>query len=446
MRQGGPDEYNIPFRKIEPPPLSETSSTVHCHACHHRAGCVSTAKAAFEGESLIAVSWSGNYEQVFRETIIDPFNAKYDTKAETVGGWDQIVSQIKAAPEDNPPFDVTVAEEYISSAGLAESLYMKTDKSKIPNLDAVYPWFYETRPDKAKEYGIPFGGGTCMLLSARSWASRPTSWGLLWDERLAGKVTSDSAAWWWTLSVPAVMSQVVTGLDEMYDMATAEALFAELDKLKVAKWYKDGAEQANLLNQEEADAAMSYSSDAYTFLTQSPDEYVAACPEGRRLGLGRLVLQGARHQAQRSGRPVHELPAGKGNAGPVPVEVHDFHGAQGCDGARALELAIRSPTRTITRCFQIITMDGWDKINANYQAFDDRMKQTMAKTSGLIWSAVRARAEQPSRGHILSATRGTPHASNPPPTSAKRHGGRGPRHHRPSPRVDSTRPHSRERA
>ena len=25
---------------------------------------------------------------------------------------------------------------------------------------------------------------------------------------------------------------------------------------------------------------------------------------------------------------------------------------------------------------------GWDKINANYQAFDDRMKQTVAKTSG----------------------------------------------------------------
>jgi len=27
-------------------------------------------------------------------------------------------------------------------------------------------------------------------------------------------------------------------------------------------------------------------------------------------------------------------------------------------------------------------MDGWDKINANYQAYDDRMKQTIAKTSG----------------------------------------------------------------
>ena len=143
--------------------LKQAALSIAMPAIIGRAG-VSTAKAAFEGEGLIAVSWSGNYEQVFRETVIDPFNAKYNTKAETVGGWDQIVSQIKAAPEDNPPFDVTVAEEYISSAGLAENLYMKTDRSKIPNLEAVYPWFYETRPDKAKEYGIPFGGGTCMLL------------------------------------------------------------------------------------------------------------------------------------------------------------------------------------------------------------------------------------------------------------------------------------------
>jgi spermidine/putrescine transport system substrate-binding protein len=360
--------------------LKQAALSVAMPAIIGRAG-VSTAKAAFEGEGLIAVSWSGNYEQVFRETVIDPFNAKYNTKAETVGGWDQIVSQIKAAPEDNPPFDVTVAEEYISSAGLAEGLYMKTDRSKIPNLEAVYPWFYETRPDKAKEYGIPFGGGTCMLLIRKKLGIAPDSWGLLWDERLAGKVTSDSAAWWWTLSVPAVMSQVSPGLDEMYDMATAEPLFAELDKLKVAKWYKDGAEQANLLNQEEADAAMSYSSDAYTFLTQSPDEYVVGVPKE---GVSAWAdwyfkVRGTKHndladlfmnyllEKETQDRFLSKsmifmarqdvtVPA---HWNGYPKSNEDFH-----------------------KFFQIITMDGWDKINANYQAFDDRMKQTVAKTSG----------------------------------------------------------------
>ncbi|WP_374332286.1 twin-arginine translocation signal domain-containing protein, partial [Aestuariivirga sp.] len=60
--------------------LKTAALTVAMPAIIGRA-CVSTAKAAFEGESLIAVSWSGNYEQVFRETIIKPFNDKYNTKA-----------------------------------------------------------------------------------------------------------------------------------------------------------------------------------------------------------------------------------------------------------------------------------------------------------------------------------------------------------------------------
>jgi spermidine/putrescine transport system substrate-binding protein len=60
--------------------------------------------------------------------------------------------------------------------------------------------------------------------------------------------------------------------------AGTEPLFQELEKLKVAKWFKDGAEQANLLNQEEADAAMSYSSDALTFLNENPGVYSATVP------------------------------------------------------------------------------------------------------------------------------------------------------------------------
>lgn len=342
---------------------------------------VTTARAAFEGESLIAVSWSGNYEQVFRETIIDPFNAKYNTKAETVGGWDQIVSQIKAAPEDNPPFDVTVAEEYISSTGLAENLYVKTDRSKIPNLEAVYPWFYETRPDKAKDYGIPFGGGTCMLLLRKSLGIAPDTWGLLWDGRLAGKVTADSGAWWWTLSVPAVMSQTSPGLDEMYDIGTAEPLFQQLDKLKVAKWFKDGAEQANLLNQGEADVAMSYSSDAYTFMNQSPGEYLASVPKE---GVSAWAdwyfkVRGTRHN-DLADLFMNYL---------LDKETQDRFLAKSLIFMARKDVTVPEhwvgypkSNEDYHRMFQIITMDGWDKINANYQAFDDRMKQTVAKTSG----------------------------------------------------------------
>ena len=343
---------------------------------------VHTAKAAFEGESLIAVSWSGNYETVFREQVIGPFNEQYGTKAETVGGWDQMVNQIKAAPEDNPPYDIIVAEEYVSSSGLAENVYLETDKSKIPNLDAVYPWFYETRPAEAAKYGIPFGGGTTMLLINQSAGIEPDSWNLLWDERLAGKVTADSAAWWWTVSIPAVLNTAVPGLDEMYDWPTgAEPLFQKLETLKIAKWFKDGAGQANILNQEEALAAMSYSSDAYTFMLQNPDTYRVAVPGEGASGWTDwyFKIRGTKH-GDLADLFLNYL---------LEKDTQDRFLANTLIFVARKDVAVppqwgsNYPTSNddYYKKFQIITMDGWTQIGNNYTAMDDRMKQVVSKTT-----------------------------------------------------------------
>lgn len=69
------------------------------------------------------MSWSGNYETVFKETVVDPFNAQCGTMVESVGGWDQMVPQILAAPVDTPPFDITVGEVYVSLQGIAQGLF-----------------------------------------------------------------------------------------------------------------------------------------------------------------------------------------------------------------------------------------------------------------------------------------------------------------------------------
>jgi spermidine/putrescine transport system substrate-binding protein len=341
---------------------------------------LATAQTSFAGESLIVVPWSGNYELVFKKTVIDPFNAQYGTKVESVGGWDQMVPQIIAAPADNPPFDITVTEEFIAGQGQSEGLWAKADRATIPNLDAVYPYFAETRPGY-ESWGVPFAGGTSMLIVRKRLEIAPDTWGVLWDDRLAGKVTADGSSWWWSLSVPAAMSTAHPGLDEMYELATAEPLFAKMDQLKVARWYMTGAEQANLLNQEEADAALTYSSDALGFLTDSPDEYVAGVPkEGTSAWTDWFIkVRGTRHNdladfflnylleketqdrflaksmVFMSRKDVTVPPHWTG----YPQSNADFH-----------------------KMFQLITIDGWAKINANYQAFDDRMKQTITRSAG----------------------------------------------------------------
>ena len=239
---------------------------------------VSTAQAAFEGESLIVVSWSGNHELSFRKAVVEPFNAQYGTKVETVGGWDQMVSQIVAAPADNPPFDITIADEYTTSAGLAENLFLETDRSKIKGSDTVYPWFDATRGD-ARKFGVPFGGGSLWMLTAKSAGLEPNSWAHFWDPKVLGKTTMDAAAFYWDLCIPALLSKTKPGIEEVFGTpAELEPLFVELEKLRMPKWYKDGAELSNLMLQQEAEVAMMYSADAYGFIKDHGVEFSAAIP------------------------------------------------------------------------------------------------------------------------------------------------------------------------
>lgn len=339
-----------------------------------------TAKEAFAGENLLVVSWSGNYESAFRETVIEPFNAKYGTKAETVGGWDQMINQIVAAPADKPPFDVTIGEEYVSSAGISQNLFQKKEWSSYSNMGAIYPWFFESRPERAKDYGVPFAGGTSLLLLRRSVGLEPTSWNLLWDDRLKGKVTCDSGYWWFTLAIPTILSSSQPGLTEMYDIKTAEPLFKKLDQLKIARWFKDGAEQANILNQGEADAATSYSSDAYQFLKQDPDEYHIAAPKEGAAAWSDwyFKVRGTKH-GELADLFLDYL---------MSKETQDRFLSQSLTFMARNDVTVPghwknypASNEDFHRMFRLLTMDGWDKLNADYQAYDDRLKQTIARTT-----------------------------------------------------------------
>lgn len=341
---------------------------------------ISSAKAAFEGESLIVVSWSGNHELSFRQAVIAPFNAQYGTKAETVGGWDQMVAQIVAAPASNPPFDITIADEYTTSSGLAEKLFLETDRSKVKGFEAVYPWFDDMRGD-AKNYGVPFGGGSLWMLTAKSAGLKPDSWKNFWDEKMRGKTTMDAAAFYWDLCIPALLSGVKPGIDEVFQSpAEMEPLFLDLEKLKMAKWYKDGAELANLMLQDEAQVAMMYSADAYGFLKEHGSEFDAAVPQEGTASYTNwfMKVRGTRHG------DLSDLFMGYLMEKATQQRFLDV----ATDFMSRSDLAAPAhwpnyPTSNddMKRMFSLFSLDGWTTFGANWDALDARMKQTIARTT-----------------------------------------------------------------
>ncbi|WP_409562718.1 PotD/PotF family extracellular solute-binding protein [Hyphomicrobium sp. MC8b] len=339
-----------------------------------------TAQTSFTGESMIVATWSGNYDRLFREAIIKPFNAQYGTKLDTVGIWDQSVSQIVAAPADNPPFDVVIAEEALSAQGLAEKIYLEAHHEKLPNLERVHPWFYEQRTPHAKPFGVPFGGGNLAILTNKSLGLEPASWRDFWRPEVQRKITLDSAGWWFTLAIAAMVSDKRADVQELYDPTQSEALFEDLDHLKVAKWYKDGAEQTYLMLEEEALMAMVYTTDALALVNKAGNRFsLTAAKEGAPGWTDWFFKVRGTHHADLADLFLNYI---------LSVEVQNRF-LQG-----SLQFVSR-PDVTVpqhwndyphtsddfNRKIKLLTIGGWDKLLANWEALDRRFKETVIRTS-----------------------------------------------------------------
>lgn len=360
--------------------LASASAAVAMPAIIGRAS-VASAETSFTGEHMIAVSWSGNHELSFRELVVDPFNATYGTKVETTGGWDQMVAQILAAPADNPPFDLTIADEFTTSAGLAEGLFLETDRSKIPGFAAVHPWFDAMRGDAAK-YGVPFGGGSVWMLTSKASGIAPDSWANFWLPEALGKTTMDAAAFYWDLCIPAILSGRKPGIDEVFDSpAEMEPLFQEMEKLRMAKWYKDGAEMTNLMLQEEAQVASMYSADAYGFMQEYGEEFTTALPKEGSASYTNwfLKVRGTKHSDLADLFQAYLLEQ--------ETQQRFLNGATDFMSRSDLVAPPHWANYPVTNdqlaaTFNLFSLAGWDKFGANWEALDQRMKQTIAVTTG----------------------------------------------------------------
>ncbi|MDQ0322906.1 spermidine/putrescine transport system substrate-binding protein [Pararhizobium capsulatum DSM 1112] len=344
-----------------------------------RAG-IASAQTSFAGEELIAVSWSGNHELSFRDTVVKSFNEKYGTKVETVGGWDQMIAQIVAAPADNPPFDITIADEYTTTTGMAQNVFTKIDRSKFPGNANIYPWFDENR-GAAKDYGVPFGTGSLWMLTAKSSGLKPNSWKGFWDEKAIGKTTLDASAFYWDLCIPALLSQAKPGIDEVFGTpAEAELLFKELDKLKVAKWYKDGAELTNLMTQEEATVAMMYSADAFGFIKEYGDDFEAAIPDEGTASYTNwfMKVRGTKH-SELSDLFMSYLLEKETQQSFLNAST-DFMSLRGLEPPPHWQSYPRDE-QALRNTYKLFGIDGWDKFGPNWDAYSVRMKETITRTT-----------------------------------------------------------------
>lgn len=343
-----------------------------------------TAKTAFAGEELSVVAWSGAYEEAYRKAIVEPFNEKYGTKAVTLGGWDQMIAQIKAAPADKPPFDITIADEYTTVAGLAENLFAKTERAKLTNLSAVQPWYLETRPQHAQDYGAPFGLGFLLpLVNTSLVGDKPISWKTLWDKDLEGKLALDGASFIWLLAVSALVRGAKPGIEELYAWQpglASDPIFEKIEELRPAKWYRDGAELSFVMMQEQAAVAEIYSTDAFGMVRDGGPSFKTGIPQDGTIAYTEwyVKVRGTQHDAL-SDVFLNYL---------LEKETQDRFLAITMSVVSRKDVTVPphwnlypATNEDLHKRVNLISMEGWDKLLPNFDALDARFKQAILKTS-----------------------------------------------------------------
>lgn len=189
----------------------------------------------FSGETLRVMVWSGNYADRFEETIKPMYEERTGGTLQVNRGWNEILAQIRSAPEDEPPFDVTITEGYFYLLGRADDLFLPVRSENVPNMDEVIDYYTDFR---TTEFGVPIDGAPTTLIYRNDQDFEPTEWLDLASDTVQNSngLGIDKGFWWFPQHDAAVAMDDIDLAGEVYD----EELSMEVFDYMESEWPIEG--------------------------------------------------------------------------------------------------------------------------------------------------------------------------------------------------------------
>lgn len=207
---------------------------------------VSLPKVAFaQTKTLTSTIFGGKLEEVYRETIVKPFEQKFGAEVTLTygapGQW--LTSAI--VNQDNPEIDLLWLTAPENIQAVIEDICVELSPNDIPNLNNVDPVWYEGLRRKGVGFNYaPYGIGyrTDMLAKA------PTSWADFWSPELAGQISIPDITAPAGITFLVVAAQLNGGSENNIDPG-----FEAIKRLKpnIRRLYKNNVEAAQLLERGE---------------------------------------------------------------------------------------------------------------------------------------------------------------------------------------------------
>lgn len=188
--------------------------------------------------TLRVALWSGGYIEAFDDSLKPMFEEEYGVELETVPNWEEILADIRAAPEDDPPYDVTITDNWFYWAGREEDLFLEVRDENVPQLDEVYPYMRDFTTD---EFGVPVDADPMGMVYKEDTGYSLDEWEDLLEDEVEN-IALEGGFYPYSLLMAAIIYDPDSGGDALYDEENYDAILDILRQMDVSMWYSGGAE------------------------------------------------------------------------------------------------------------------------------------------------------------------------------------------------------------
>jgi spermidine/putrescine transport system substrate-binding protein len=215
------------------------------------AGCTSGSGAG--AQSLTVSVWSGTYADAFRETVKPVYEDRTGNTLEVVGNWSGILSKVRSAPADDPPYDVTIGGPRVHFRGAQDDLWQPVRYDRLSNDDAIKPRLMEY---EAAQAALPVNYGLEVYVFDESRVDAvPEAWDGIHS-------ASNVALSGFNFSHPLMMAAIVMDekplIEEVYDPSYHDQLFEFLGGIDLVKFYSGSQDMWTSMRQGVIDVAQWY--------------------------------------------------------------------------------------------------------------------------------------------------------------------------------------------
>jgi spermidine/putrescine transport system substrate-binding protein len=227
-----------------------------------------------------------NWGDYIDETVLEDFEARTGIAVnyETFATNEDMYIKVK---QGGTRYDVIVPSDYMIARLIAEDMLEKIDVSKISTYGNIGKRYLGLEFDPTNEYSVPYMWGTFGILYNAKMVDDPVeSWNIMWNPKYEKQILMmDSVRD--SLAVAFLLLGYSLNTTDKAELEKAGELLARQKPLVLAYVGDNGKD---MMAQEEAALAMSWSGDAVAVREQNPDLHYVIPREGTNLWVDSMVI------------------------------------------------------------------------------------------------------------------------------------------------------------